>query len=507
MAEQHYDILVVGGGINGTGIARDAAGRGLSVLLCEKDDLASHTSSWSSKLIHGGLRYLEQGDIRLVREALKEREVLMNAAPFLIQPLRFILPHHPGLRPAWLLRLGLGVYDLLARGSHLPKTERVDLIRDPRGFPLSDAFRVGFEYSDCRVDDSRLVVLNAVDAAERGADIRTRTAFLGAERVADGWSVLIRSSGGIPIRVRAKALVNAAGPWVNDTISDIQHIRAQKQLRLVKGSHIITKKLYANDRAYTFQNRDGRVIFTIPYLFGTTLIGTTEETYDGDPTDAAINEGEIAYLCRSVSAYFARPVIPSMVLHHFSGVRPLYDDLSRDDASKVTRDYAFDLNNENGAPILSVYGGKLTTYRKLSENAVGSLTRFFPEASGPWTANASLPGGMGTARTWRHQAIGLEKHYDFLPPSLVGRLASAYGDRIHDILGQASCEDDLGRHLGGGLYEKEAEYLLTKEFAQSAEDILERRSKLGMIVAQHHRAALAAFTGESPRLTPRLAQG
>lgn len=487
------DLLVIGGGVNGVGIARDAAGRGLSVVLCEKDDLASHTSSWSTKLIHGGLRYLEHYEFRLVRESLIEREVLLAAAPHLVSPLRFILPHHKGLRPAWLLRLGLFLYDHLGGRKHLPATTSVNLAADPRGAPLKDGFVKGFEYTDCRVDDSRLVVLNAMDAAARGAEILTRTRFVGAARDEAGWRCTLETADGARRAVQAKALVNAAGPWVNGVITQTPGVETKHRLRLVKGSHLITKRLYDHDRAYIFQNADGRIVFTIPYLNDTTLVGTTDEPYEGDPAAVAISEAEIDYLCAAASEYLKTPLMRDDVLATYSGVRPLHDDMSQDAASAVTRDYAFDVDQAGGATALSIYGGKLTTYRKLAEHALERLGADFPDMGPAWTAAAALPGGdMGYAGWAAFRAQACEA-YGFLPGGVLERLLAAYGDRIGQVLGDAQTQADLGQDFGFGLTAREIDYLHAHEWAQTANDVLTRRTKLGWFMTETQKQAVADY--------------
>ncbi len=491
-----YDLLVIGGGINGVGIARDAAGRGLSVLLCEKDDLASHTSSWSTKLIHGGLRYLEHREFRLVRESLLEREVLLNAAPHMVKPLRFVLPHHEGLRPAWMLRLGLFLYDHIGGRKLLPPTERIDLQSDPLGEPLAERFTDAFEYTDCQVDDSRLVVLNAMDARDRGASIQTRTKVTSAERDADHWRVTLTDRQGAEETVKAKALVNAAGPWVTDVLSDVNGVEARKKLRLVKGSHILTQRLYDHDRAYIFQNADGRIIFTIPYVNDTTLIGTTDEPFEGDPQAAKISQQETDYLCQSVSEYLARPVTPDRVIGSFSGVRPLYDELGKKEASAVTRDYAFDIEHDGSAPILSVYGGKLTTYRKLAEQALEHLQAHLPEMTGAWTREAALPGGACGYSAWEGRASELKERYFFLDSAVMERMLRAHGENITQCLGDATSEEELGRHFGHGLFAIEVDYMIDYEFARSADDILTRRTKLGELMTDQQKAAIEQYTSD-----------
>lgn len=490
---QDVDVLVVGGGINGVGIARDAAGRGLSVLLCEKDDLASHTSSWSTKLIHGGLRYLEHREFRLVREALIEREVLLTAAPHLVSQLRFILPHHDGLRPSWLLRLGLFLYDHIGGRKILPPTKVRDLSGGEYGAPLSDKISLGFEYTDCRVDDSRLVITNALDAAARGATIKTRTELTSAEKKSDHWQATCTDSDGKVFSIRAKVIVNAAGPWVTSLFTALGGAEPRKKLRLVKGSHLITKKLYAHDRAYIFQNSDGRIVFTIPYLNDTTLIGTTDVPYEGNPADACISEDEIDYLLSSVSAYLAKPVDRASIVGSFSGVRPLYDDLGASEASAVTRDYAFDIERDGGTTLLSVYGGKLTTYRKLAEHAVDKLRDAFPQMGSAWTRGASLPGGQVAYEEWDAFRTKMHKRFSFLPAETIERMIRAYGTRLPFVLGDAQTYTDLGQDFGNGLTEREVIYLIEHEWATKPEDVLTRRTKLGSLATPSAVAALEAF--------------
>ncbi len=492
----HVDLLVVGGGVNGVGVARDAAGRGLKVLLCEMNDLASATSSWSTKLIHGGLRYLEHYEFRLVRESLIEREVLLNAAPHIITPLRFVLPHHRGLRPAWLLRLGLFLYDHLGGRKALPPTTRVDLRHGPLGAPLKDDFVRGFEYADCRVDDARLVVLNAIDARERGAEIITGARFARAAREPDGatWRCVITDDRQQSRTVTAHAVVNAAGPWVTELFDGVEGATPKKRLRLVKGSHLIVKRLFDHDRAYIFQNADDRIIFAIPYHDGATLIGTTDEPYEGDPAAVAISEAEIEYLLASASEYFAEPVTRDMIVSDYSGVRPLFDDLSAKNASAVTRDYAFDVDDggAGGAPLLSVYGGKLTTYRKLAEHALEKLKPSLPSMGPAWTAGAPLPGGEMGYGGWADFVAAMDEAYAFVPAQTRARVLAAYGGRLPQLLGDAARLEDLGAHYGGGLYEREVAYLVDHEWARTAADILWRRSKLGLVFTPAETAALEA---------------
>lgn len=479
--DEAFDLLVIGGGINGVGIARDAAGRGLKVLLCEQGDLGQATSSASSKLIHGGLRYLEQYEFRLVREALIEREVLLAAAPHIIWPLRFVLPHVKELRPAWMLRAGLFLYDHLGGRKRLPASQSLDLRRDPAGAPLVEGITKGFAYADCWVEDSRLVVLNALDAAERGAEVVTRTACSTARREGGIWTAtLTPADGGAERQIRARALVNAAGPWVMEVLGQVAGANRRSTLRLIKGSHIVVPRLHDGDEAYILQTRDQRVVFVIPYEGDYSLIGTTDMEFEGDPAAAAITAEETAYLCQAVSRYFKRPVTPENVVWTYAGVRPLYDDDSGK-ASTVTRDYVFDVDAPEGAaPMLSVFGGKITTYRKLAEHAMSRLSPLLGLSDEGWTAAAALPGGDLPDADFEAFLAGLRQARPWLPAALARRLARAYGSRVSEILGEAESLAELGEDLGGGLTEAEADYLVRREWAQTAEDILWRRSKLGL---------------------------
>ncbi len=484
------DILIIGGGINGTGIARDAAGRGLSVVLVEQDDLAAHTSSASTKLIHGGLRYLEQYEFGLVREALRERERLLAIAPHIIWPMRFVLPHSADMRPAWLLRLGLFLYDHLGGRRSLPGTQALRFSGSGLGAGLAGHVRLGFAYSDCWVEDSRLVVLNAVDAAARGARILTRTRLLAARRDGAVWRATLRDVGsGGESTVSARMLVNAAGPWVAEVLGARLGENAPQRTRLVKGSHIVVKRIYRGDHAYIFQNQDQRIVFAIPYERRYTLIGTTDVPYDGDPDAVAISPAETEYLCASVNRWLARPVEPDDVVWAYAGVRALFDDGS-DNASEVTRDYVLDLDAPaGGAPRLAVFGGKITTYRSLAEQALAKLG-----VAGPsWTAGTPLPGGDVPEGNFAAFARDLAAAYPFLPATLARRLARAYGTRATRILGRAVTMAALGEDFGGGLTEAEVEYLRREEFARTAEDILWRRSKLGLHVPADTPRRLAAY--------------
>ena len=490
---QVYDLAIIGGGVNGCGIARDAAGRGNSVFLCEMNDLASGTSSWSTKLVHGGLRYLEYYEFRLVREALIEREILWQIAPHIIRPLRFVLPHHAGLRPTWLLRLGLFLYDHIGGRKLLPPTRSVDLAHDEVGKPLIPGrYRKGFEYSDCFVDDARLVVLTARDAVERGADVRTRTRAV-ETRQADGlWHVTVEDTlTGERSTITARVLVNAGGPWVEQVLTLGAGINTKARVRLVQGSHIVVPKLYDHDRAYIFQNSDGRIVFAIPYQDDFTLIGTTDRDYEGDPAKVTATPEEIAYLCASVSEYLAKPVKPEDVVWTYAGVRPLYDD-GASEAKAATREYAFELDTPGGAPLLSIYGGKITTYRRLAEEALEKLSPYLKgaKAGEGWTAKAPLPGGDMDVSAVAALTAELLRDYPFLTLVHATRLAHAYGTRAAKTLGTAKSMADLGRNFGATLTESEVRYLMANEWACTADDIVWRRSKLGLRLSAAEIAAL-----------------
>jgi glycerol-3-phosphate dehydrogenase len=495
-----HDILIIGGGINGCGIARDAAGRGLKVWLCEMNDLASGTSSWSTKLIHGGLRYLEYYEFRLVREALMEREVIWSIAPHIVAPLRFVLPHHKGLRPAWLLRLGLFLYDYIGGRKLLPATRTLDLRSDPAGLPLKPGlFLKGFEYSDCSVDDARLVVLNARDAAERGARIHTRTRAVSAERGTDAWTVTaVNAATGATQVVRGRVLVNAAGPWVAQVLSGAMRSNAKAKVRLVQGSHIVVRKLYDHDRSYIFQNADGRIIFAIPYEDDFTLIGTTDQDYQGDPAAVAITPEEITYLCDAAGEYFQRPIREEDVVWTFSGVRPLYDD-GASEAKAATRDYVFDTDETPGlAPQLSIFGGKITTYRRLAEAVLDKLGPHLGAAASArkgWTGREPLPGGDFPPDGRSRLAAALKAEHLFLTDADAARLARAYGTRARVFLKDSRKASDLGRWFGP-LSEAEINHLKAEEWAITSQDILWRRSKLGLRLTADEQAELARYLGE-----------
>ncbi|MCC6467059.1 MAG: glycerol-3-phosphate dehydrogenase [Alphaproteobacteria bacterium] len=494
--QQRYDLLVVGGGVNGAGIARDAAGRGLKVLLCEKGDLAGATSSASSKLIHGGLRYLEYYEFRLVREALLEREVLLDCAPHIIWPLRFVLPHDKHLRPTWMIRAGLFLYDHLARRRSLPGSAGVDFRRDAAGQPMKPEFHRGFVYSDCWVDDARLVVLLAMDAAERGARVLTRTECVAAERGGEGWIARLRDRQGKAYRVRAGAMVNAAGPWVGNVLAQVAGRNDAKPPRLVKGSHIVVPRLYEGEHAYILQNRDRRIVFVIPYEGRFSLIGTTDVPFDGDPSRVSISPEETAYLCEVVGRWFRRAPSPADVTWSYAGVRPLFDDQS-DNPSAVTRDYVLKLEDAAGqAPLLSIYGGKITTFRRLAEHALEKLAPHLPAMGPAWTSRGLLPGGDLGGKGFADFLAEQRRRYGFLPAATAERMAHAYGSRIERVLDGAHGPADLGRDLGAGLSEREAQYLIAHEWAVTAEDILWRRSKLGLHGPSDMKSTLSAYLAQ-----------
>jgi glycerol-3-phosphate dehydrogenase len=491
----HCDLLVVGGGINGAGIARDAAGQGLNVVLVEQGDLAGATSSASSKLIHGGLRYLEFGEFRLVREALQEREVLLDLAPHLVWPLRFVLPRDPAMRPAWMLRLGLFLYDRLGGRRRLAGSRGLDLATAPEGAVLTPGFRRGFEYWDCWADDARLVVANALDAAAKGAAIRPRTRFLGARREDGAWTARLAGPAGAET-LRARALVNAAGPWAADALDTIAGAARRHRLKLVQGSHLVVDRLHAGDHAYIVQNPDRRVLFLLPFLDRFTLIGTTDEPFAGDPGAAHATATERDYLLAAANRVLRAPVAAGAVRWSYAGVRPLFDDGSVR-ASAVTRDYAFDLDgDDSGAPLLTVYGGKLTTYRRLAEHAMAKLLPALGRAPRAWTATAPLPGGDMPGGNFTGFAAAFAARHAYLPPALQARYARLYGTRAEAMLDGARGLADLGRPLGGDLYEREVSFLRATEWAATADDILWRRTKLGLTLPAEAIAALTTLLGK-----------
>lgn len=493
-----YDMLVVGGGINGVGIAVDAAGRGLSVFLCEKDDLASHTSSASSKLIHGGLRYLEHKEFRLVREALAEREVLLKKAPHIIKPMRFIMPHRPHLRPAWLIRTGLFFYDHLGKRETLLGSNNVYFKENS---PLNPAITRGFEYSDCTVDDARLVVLNAIHAREKGAKIVTHTRCLSAYRENNHWIVELQGQDEAkPYHVKAKVLVNAAGPWVSQFIREDLKLKSPYGIRLIQGSHIIVPKLYAQKHAFIMQNDDRRIVFAIPYLDDYTLIGTTDYEYQGDPAQVKITRPEIDYLLQVSNSHFKIQLSEQDIVSTFAGVRPLCDDES-DNPSAITRDYTLALSKGEGeqAPLLSVFGGKLTTYRKLAESAMKQLAEFYPDKQQSWTAHEPLPGGENL-NSLDELCAEIQEQIADLPDPIVRRWVNSYGSRVRAMLNGISGIDQLGQYFGHGLYAKEVDYLCKVEWAMTSQDILWRRSKLGLRFSPDEVKQLNVYlTGKSTK--------
>ena len=488
--QSDYDLLIVGGGVNGAGIARDAQGRGLRTCLVERGDLAGATSSNSSKLIHGGLRYLEQYAFRLVREALAEREVLLRIAPHIVWPMRFVLPHRPAMRPRLLIRAGLFLYDHLARRVSLPATQGLRTATHPYGAPLRPEITDAFAYSDCWVEDSRLVVLNARDAAERGAEVLVRTEFAGAERGAAAWTCRLRGADGSTSVVTARALVNAAGPWVLEA-QDAAQARARDRVRLIRGSHIVLPALYDGDQAYILQNDDRRVVFVIPYEGRFSLVGTTDVPHEGDARDARCTEEEAAYLCAAVGRQFRRTPHPSEIVWSYAGVRPLHDD-GADNPSAVTRDYVLKLDAAGGqAPLLSIYGGKITTYRRLAEEAVEKIGAALGRPGTPWTARAALPGGAFGGRDLPGFEAEMARRHPWLPPATLRRLVRAYGSDLDALLDGASGPNAMGEAYGAGFTERELDWLVRREWARTAEDVLWRRSKLGLHMPPEGQARLA----------------
>ncbi len=496
---EHFDIFVIGGGINGCGVARDAVGRGRSVMLAEMNDLAQGTSSGSTKLIHGGLRYLEHYEFRLVRESLMERETLWSMAPQIIWPLRFVLPHHRGLRPAWMLRLGLFLYDNLGGRKLLPSTRTLDLRTDPVGASLQDGFTRGFEYSDCWVDDARLVLLNARDAADRGAVIRTRTRVTGARVEGGKWHVTMQDQrGGGERTVTADVLVNAAGPWVDEVIGGVVGRNNARNVRLVQGSHIVVPRLFDHDRCYIFQNADGRIVFAIPYEGDYTLIGTTDRDYDGDPADVRITGQEKAYLTEAVSAYFRTAVTVDDIVWTYSAVRPLYDD-GASKAQEATRDYVLTTDRDAGAPLVNVFGGKITTYRRLSEEVVEKIDTLLGSRTKPWTAGSTLPGGDIPVTGFDAFAAQLQAEFGQVDPATVLRLARLYGTVAREILEGAGEGEGLGHHFGGGIHEAEIRHLIAREWVTCADDVLYRRTKLALHLDAAQTARLEAWIDATVR--------
>ena len=482
------DLLVIGGGINGAGIARDAAGRGLSVTLVEQGDLASATSSWSSKLIHGGLRYLEQYEFRLVREALQEREVLLRLAPHIIRPLMFVLPHDPSMRPAWMLRVGLWIYDHLGGHITLPGSKQLSFPHMEYSAGLKPEIRTGFVYSDCRVDDARLTILNAMSAREKGAVVLTRTRFESAKRVDGMWEAVIAPAGGGRRTLHAKGIVNAAGPWVAKVLDAIEDDRINAKVRLVKGSHIVVPKLHSQGHAFILQNTDKRVVFVIPYEGSYSLIGTTDVAVGSIEEAAQISDAETDYLIAAANRFMARQVTKADVVWSYAGVRPLYDDGSAN-PSHITRDYEIKLDEDHGkAPLITLFGGKITTYRPLAEEAMAILKPFYPGLRGEWTAGEELPGGdVGHFNAFRD---AMRARYPNLGRELLEGIVRRHGSRTPKILGDARFAEGLGRTFGAGLTQREIEYLVAEEWAVTAEDILWRRTKCGLHMTAEQRDAV-----------------
>lgn len=491
MADKIYDLLIIGGGINGVGIANEASQRGLSVLLAEQNDLASATSSASSKLIHGGLRYLEYYEFRLVREALTEREVLLQMAPHIIWPLRFVLPHHKKLRPTWMIRAGLFMYDHLGGRKILPASTGLKLRNVSQGQPLKPRYRKGFEYSDCWVDDARLVVLNALQAKAHGADILTRSRVESAHRVNGVWQATLKQEDGRTRTVQARGVVNAAGPWVDQVLKQRLNIDTKEGVQLIKGSHIVVPKLHDGSQAYILQNHDNRIAFVIPYEQDFSLIGTTDVPYSQEPGKVSISQDEVEYLCQIVSEYFNKPVKPSDVVWSYAGVRPLFDDDS-DNPSAVTRDYVLTVHHEkHQAPLLSVFGGKITTYRQLALSALKDLAPFYPQLAPAAKKPMPLPGGDLPDADFEQFVAGVYQQWHWLPRAQAYRLARNYGSRISQLLEGCQQLSDLGQDFGAGLSQREVEFLVAEEWAKAAEDILWRRTKRGLHMSEAQRSAFA----------------
>lgn len=490
-----FDVFVIGGGVNGTGIARDAVGRGHTVMLAEMHDLASGTSSAATKLVHGGLRYLEHYEFRLVHESLAEREVLWASAPHIIWPLRFVLPYEKNLRPAWLLRLGLFVYDHLGGRKLLPGTKTLDLTKDPAGRPLKPGHKVAFEYSDGWVDDARLVALNARDAADKGARVVTQTKVTSARREGGLWQIEMVGPTGTET-VSARLLVNAGGPWVDQVIRETVGRNEAHHVRLVKGSHIVVKKLFDHDRCYFFQNADGRIFFAIPYEGDYTLIGTTDQDFEGDPTGVKISDEETDYLCAAASEYFVKPVTRADIVWTYAGVRPLFDD-GASAAQEATRDYVLKTEGEAGnGPLINVFGGKLTTHRRLSEQVVDKIDGLIGKKGPRWTRSGHLPGGDFPPTAFDAEVRKLAANKTNLDPAFIRRLVRAYGTLASEVLGEAATTTELGQHFGTTLYAREVDYLMDREWARSADDVLWRRSKQGLKFNANEKAELARYMAE-----------
>jgi glycerol-3-phosphate dehydrogenase len=491
-----HDLVIIGGGINGVGIARDAAGRGLKVLLCEKDDLASHTSSSSSKLIHGGLRYLEYYEFRLVGEALSERETLLGIAPHIIWPLEFVMPHVPELRPAWMIRAGLFLYDHLGKREKLPGSRGVSLAGNGYGQNIRPDIKRGFVYSDCWVDDARLTALNARAAADLGATVLTRTACVAGRRSPDGWEVDLRKPDGAIQTVKAKCVVNAAGPWVKAVLDGELRQPTRANVKQVKGSHIVVKRLYPGSHAFILQNDDKRIIFLIPYENDYTLIGTTDVEVRDAPGSAKISPEEIDYLCRAANRYLANPIAAADVVWSYSGVRPLYDD-GETDPSAVTRDYTLVLDVAYPqAPLLSVFGGKITTYRKLSDAVMDKLRPSFPQMTASWTGTKPLPGGNIPNANFESFIAALTRDYAHVPPGILRAIARRQGSLTRRILGDATSAAGLGTHFGDTLFAREVDHLVDNEFARTGEDVLWRRTKCGLHMSGEERDAVGEYVAQ-----------
>ncbi|NKB64231.1 MAG: glycerol-3-phosphate dehydrogenase [Gammaproteobacteria bacterium] len=498
-SDKLFDILVIGGGINGTGIARDAIGRGFSVCLCEANDLASGTSSSSSKLIHGGLRYLEHYEFKLVRKALQEREVLLQMAPHIVSPMRFVLPHKEEMRPFWLLRLGLFIYDHLGYRHLLPGSCKVDLTTGSVGNALKSNLELGLEYSDCWVDDARLVVLNAMDAAKRGAEMNVHTRVIDAKRIDNIWLIRIQNSlTGKEATRKSRILVNAAGPWVDEVLDTLSNSHVNKNVRLVRGSHIVVNKIFDHEKSYIFQNTDGRIIFAIPYEENYTLIGTTDQDHGPRVGSINIENQEREYLCESANAYFQKQISEEDVVWSFSGIRPLFND-DAPNAQEATRDYVIDVRSGKTPPLINIFGGKITTYRRLSETVVQHIESYLGKRNPAWTAQSKLPGGEFSAEGIMDLAEQLHNKYFFLTREEIYRFTRTYGTISKNILGDSKSYTDLGEHFGSGLYQKEIEYLVAYEWATTAEDVLFRRTKLGIGASQKMKDKINRFLDDMPR--------
>jgi glycerol-3-phosphate dehydrogenase len=499
MNTQTFDLVIVGGGINGAGIAADAAGRGLSVYLCEQKDFASATSSASSKLIHGGLRYLEHYEFRLVKEALKEREVLLEVAPHLVKPMRFILPHQPHLRPGWMIRSGLFLYDHLGKREKLQGSHKVKFKGESS---LDDKIKKGFEYADCWVDDARLVITNLLAAKDNGAEIHNQTRCIDAKRENGLWHCVMENAQGDQYTVKAKALVNAAGPWVASFIKDQIETKSPYGIRLIKGSHIVVPRIHSGDEAFILQNEDQRIVFVIPYLDKFSLIGTTDVEYKGDPGKVAISSEEVDYLLSVTNKHFKHQLTPADLVWTYSGVRPLCDDES-DNPSAITRDYTLAMTEDEEAPLLSIFGGKITTYRKLAEAAMDKLTPHFPDMDKPWTKTKALPGG-DFQHGKKQFKLTLEERFPWLRKETINRYADAYGSLAFKFLDKVRSPEDMGEHFGEGLYACEVDYLVRNEWVASAEDLLWRRTKLGLFLNHQQQNHLNYYLEKHYNLEPKF---